>query len=74
MPEFTVSAPCRNLLKDAVRLHYALAVTAEVHRSCDIEKLKILALDVDALMRSLPFPVSRTCEEDLEIALKEIVA
>ena len=63
----------RNLLKEIVRLHYALAPTAEVHRTCDLVRLKGLALDVDSVMRRVPFSVSQTCREDVEIALKGIL-
>ena len=62
------------LFKDANRLHQALAPTADVHRARDVEKLKELACEAEALMQSLPPSATQECEKDMKIALKGIVA
>ncbi|KAI0762352.1 hypothetical protein C8Q74DRAFT_1336826 [Fomes fomentarius] len=58
--------------KEAERLHKVLSPTSELHRSRDVEKLKLYTHETESLMQSFPETTAQRWRDDLSIALRAI--
>ncbi|KAI0757675.1 hypothetical protein C8Q80DRAFT_1134839, partial [Daedaleopsis nitida] len=61
------------LFKEALKLHEELAPTAEIHKDRDLEKLKALTVQADALIKGLPAATTHGWEEDMKIGWRALV-
>jgi len=62
------------IFRDAQRLYKALQPQSELHRRRDLNELKARVLEVEMLLGRVPPGACRDVREDLDLALKAIVA
>jgi len=64
----------RKIMDKIKSLQKALIPSAQIHRKRDVEELKKLVIEVEALLHDIAPNVARDLEEDMALAVKGIVA